>query len=520
MYSKLIQNAIIIDGSGKPPFRGDVAFNDDTIVRIGDLSKYDAEEIIDVHGSFLTPGFIDIQNHSDVYWTIFDNPKSDSLVMQGITTALIGNCGASLAPLLSRDALLSIQKWHTLQGVNFNWLSFTEYLDELSTRNFGVNIASLVGYSTLRRGIVKNDIRNLSEAEEQTILQELERSIAAGAFGLSSGLSYAHEASIGDSELLAAAKIVKKYNGLFSVHLRSEAATISESVNEAISLMRSSDVRVKISHLKIRDKENWRYLPDILEQLEQAYQEHQKIHFDIYPYDFVWQVIYPYLPQWATVGGREALIAHLQDQTQRKKILDYLQTKDINYSQLLITSTSMPLNVIGKTIGEVAKRQNVSSEEAMLTIIEHGGSEVLVFDQNLDQEQVEEMLKHPLAIVATDGAGFSKDMTDRLVHPRCFGSMLKFLSDVFQKKLLPIEEAIQKITSTPASVIGLHKRGKIAEGFYADLVVFTDGITSHARYHNPMQYPTGISHVFVNGKQAMVDGVLSDSMYGTVLKRK
>ena len=165
MYSLLIKNATVIDGTGKPGAVGDVAIEGDRIVNLDKNIPVKAQKIIDATGKVLAPGFIDIQNHSDSYWQLFDNPNLDSLVLQGFTTILLGNCGASLAPLISPQALLSIQKWHNLEGVNLNWQSFPEYAGELAKKHYGCNLANLVGYSTLRRGLLGNEVRSLEPEE-------------------------------------------------------------------------------------------------------------------------------------------------------------------------------------------------------------------------------------------------------------------------------------------------------------------------------------------------------------------
>ncbi len=523
MYSKIIKNGLIIDGTGRQPYKADIAIEQDKIVQIGDLKKANAEEIIDVEGQYVAPGFVDIQNHSDVYWTIFDNPSLDSLVNQGITTAVMGNCGASLAPLLSHDALLSIQKWHNLEGINLNWQTFEEYLNELSGRRFGVNLASLVGYSTLRRGLIRDDIRALKPEEQKTLNKALEESIDAGAFGLSSGLSYAHEAIISESELLDLAKILKAKDAMFSVHLRSEGAELTESVAEALELVNKAEVNLKISHFKVRNKSNWHLLPHALNLIESNYQKKGKVHFDLYPYDFVWQVLYTYLPRWSYEGGRVTMLNHLKDKEQRKKIKAYLTSKDIDYASIFIASTSMPLNVVGKTLGQIAARQECDSEEALLNIIERGGSDILVFEKNLNFAQVELLLAHPLSIVATDGAGFPTQRDQKsLAHPRCFGSMPKFLNMAIENNLCSLEQAIQKITSIPAEKVGLQKRGKVEVGYFADLTIFGREINSNANFQNPYQGTDGLEYVFVNGVAAMEKGALvakGSKLSGKILRK-
>lgn len=519
MYTKIIKNGTIIDGTGSKPFKADLAFSEDKIVIVGNTGKAKAQEVIDAQGKYVAPGFIDIQNHSDVYWSLFDNPGLQSMLAQGITTALVGNCGASLAPILSRQALLSVQKWHNLEGANVDWLNFADYLKALTKSGVGINIASLVGYSTLRRGLVGDEIRGLTTGEMNTLKKVLSRSMEEGAFGLSSGLSYAHEAIISESELMELARIVKEKDGLLSLHLRSEAAELTESVAEALELVNKLNVNLKISHFKVKNKSNWHLLTHALNMIEDSYQKKGMVHFDIYPYETMWQVIYTYLPRWSYEGGREVMLHHLKDPVQRKKIIAYLMSKDIDYASISVASTTMPLNVVGKTLGELAKRQDTTSEEALLSVVENGGSEILVFEKNLDQAQVEQLLAHSLSIIATDGSGFSINEKGRLVHPRCFGTMPQFISWVLEKNIMPLEAAIKKITLTPAEKMGLKHRGKLAVDYFADVVVFDAGIRSNATYENPYRYPEGIEYVFVNGQTVLEKGISKSLKAGQVLKK-
>jgi N-acyl-D-amino-acid deacylase len=519
MYSLVIKNGTIIDGTGKPGFQGDLAIEGDRIVQLGDLENSKAVEVIDATGQYVAPGFVDIQNHSDVYFTLFENPAQDSLISQGITSILVGNCGASLAPIVSASSLLAIQKWHNLSGVNFNWITFKEFLSVLAKRELGVNVASLVGYSTLRRGFVGDTIRALTEAERKSLRQTLKEALDEGAFGLSSGLAYAHEANVTEKELLDVVTLLKEYKALFSVHLRSEGAELTESVAEALALLYKHGINLKISHFKAKGKDNWHLLPHALTQIEEAYQKRGGVHFDLYPYDFTWPVLYTHLPRWSYENGRTMLTAYLKDQGQRKKILDHLRSKDLDYGAIYIASTSVPLNIAGKTIGDVARRHNISAEEMLLNIVENGGSEILVFENNMNQKQVEELMRHPLSMIATDGAGFSLNHKDGLVHARCFGAMPRFLRWALDTESLSLEMAVQKITSIPAQKIGLKQRGVLEIGAFADVVVFTPKVSSEADELNPYRKPVGISHVLVNGVRTIRDGKMAGHLGGQVLKR-
>lgn len=520
MYSLLIKNATVIDGTGKPGQVLDVAVQGDEIVNVAPQIKSQALSVIDGSGQVLSPGFVDLQNHSDGYWQLFDNPSLDSLITQGFTTIVVGNCGASLAPLLSREALLAMQKWHNLDGINVNWQSYSEFIEELSRKRFSCNIASLVGYSTLRRAVVGDQIRGLQKSEMQALIRVLEESMEAGAFGLSNGLSYAHEIIISELELFELAKVVKARQGLFSIHLRSEASEVVEAVDEALDIARASDVNLKISHLKVKNEANWHKLPEILNLLDTAFHQGSNVHFDVYPYDIMWQPLYTYLPKWAIEGGRAIMLKHFSDPVQRNKILMYLNNAGVRFSEIRVASTANKLNFTGKTISQIAKNLDRSSEQAVLNLIENGGTEVMVFEKNLDIEQVDQLVLHPLSFIATDGAGFSGKTTGGLVHPRSFGTAPKFLHDSITKQTLGLETAINKLTLGPAAKLGLKRRGQIAVGNFADLVLFNPkDICDTATYENPYQFSRGVNYVFVNGKAAVAGAQMTGNLPGYALRK-
>jgi N-acyl-D-amino-acid deacylase len=527
MYSVVLKNATIIDGSGQPPIHGDIAIEGDKIIRIAENIITNAHTIIDAAGLVVAPGFIDSQNHSDSYWQLFDNPSLDSLRAQGFTTIAVGHCGASLAPLLSQESLKAIQKWHSLEGVNVNWSSFEEFLTTLSGNRFGCNVASLVGYNTLRRGLVGSGMEALGTQEAKTLLHVLEDSLRAGAFGLSTGLSYGHELSVTNMELKDFASLVSEYNGLLSVHLRSEGEQVVESIDEVLELSRETGVAVKISHLKITGKNQWHLFEEVQDKLETAKHQGVKVWFDVYPYDTVWQGIAGYLPSWVRLGGRTEMLNSLRQPLTRRKVLDYLHNIDTKISELLIVSTANKLNVVGKQLSQIAKDLELSSEEALLMLIENGGSEIMVFDQSLHPEHMTALMMHPLSLIATDGAGFpspeyvtSGVVNDRMVHPRCFGTAPKFLATVRDTNALSLAEAIRKLTAAPAEALGIARRGLIKEGYFADIVIFNpSSIEDTATLTHPYKFPKGLIHVIVNGVQTMHNGVLLKATGGQILKK-
>jgi len=516
MFDILIKNGTVIDGTGGTPKTLDVAIENGRIVEIDKNISAKAKQTIDATGLTVAPGFIDIQNHSDSYWSLFDHPGQASLLSQGITTIVVGHCGSSLAPLVSPESIKTIQKWHSLTGINTNWSTFAEYLQVLNNKPLGLNVASLVGHATIRRGIMGDQLRALSRDESREIEKLTQQSLEQGAFGLSYGLVYAHEANSTHDELVGLAKLLKSSNKFLSVHLRSESSHILESIDEAIDLSIASDVPVKISHLKVRGQKNWHLFEKVIAKLELAYHRGVKINFDVYPYDTSWNVLYTYLPKWAYEGGRPALLKNLSEPLQKRKILDYILSREYDYSKIFIAFSGSE-QLMGKSIANIATSQNVSGAEAILNILSVS-AQAVAFDHNLSTEQVEILCASGLSMIATDGAGFDSRQRE-LMHPRCFGTMPKFLRMVREKNLDKLEYAIKKITSDPAKLLGLTDRGILAKDAMADVVIFdAKTITDRSDYLNPDVLSEGIETVIINGKISL-SGKVMENLNGVALQR-
>lgn len=519
MYDILIKNGTVIDGTGKPGYVADIAISDGLIQEIGEnLNPKKANKVVNAKDFFVTPGFIDIQNHSDSYWTLFDQPEQKSLLAQGITTIIIGNCGSSLAPLPSPESLKTLQKWHNLAGINVNWSSFHELLEVLEATPKGVNVGSLVGHATLRRGLLGDQPR-LAKPEEISIMENLLKvALKEGGLGLSMGLVYAHEVDSSTEELLKLTSHLKEDKKYLSVHLRSEGAGILDAIDEVVDFAARCEISVKISHLKIRGKRNWHYFDHVINKLENAYHQGTDVTFDVYPYNSSWSVLYTYLPRWAYEGGRTSIIRRLSDKTERRKIYDYLKEQQYDFQNMIVASAEGNTSFIGKNLVEIATNQNVSAEEVLMNILASTQAQVIVFDHNLDNEQVELLISSPLSIIATDGAGYNIETT-QLVHPRCFGTMPALLKMVRDKKLMKWEQVVKKITSEPARLLGLENRGKIIKNACADIVVWDPQIISDkSTYDHPYNFPVGINTVLVNGKVAWAENDFQGS-FGSVLKR-
>ena len=524
MFDIIIKNGVIIDGSGAKKYSADLGIKGDKIEKIENLKETRAKKIIDGKGLYIAPGFIDIHNHSDSYWTLFKIPRLESLITQGITTIIGGNCGSSLAPLVDQKAILSIQKWADVRELNFNWLSMEEFFRELENKKLGLNFGTLVGHSTLRRGILKDEIRPLKKEELKKIQLMLEKALNKGAFGLSTGLVYSHAKLAPTEEIISLAKIVKKYNGFYASHIRGEAEEFIPAINETLRIARQSNVSTEISHLKVMGRKNWPNMQAALKMIEQAVSEGVKINFDIYPYTITGSVLYTLLPDWVAEGGKKIMLSRLKDQAIREKVIKEMAENNFEYDKIIISICPRNKNLVGKKITEIAENENIGIEQAVIDLLIASEGQAICFIDALSEENLKAGLKNSLSIIGSDGSGYNLEhrKTKEMVHPRCFGAFPKILGEyVRQKKILTWEKAIYKMTGKPAEKIGLKKRGKLVKGNFADITIFNPKkITDKADFKNPYQYSEGIEYVLINGRMVIEKSRLTNEMAGRVLRKE
>lgn len=522
MFDILFKNAILIDGTGKIGYKADVAVTKNKISKIGNLKRAKGRTEIDAGGKAVCPGFIDSHNHSDGYWRIFLDPQLPSLLYQGITTIVGGNCGISIAPLISGKSIESIQKWADIKQVNVDWLSMEEFAFKMNERKFGVNFGTLAGHGTLRRGVVLDEMRRLDRKELETMKKTLEKSLKEGAMGFSTGLAYSHEKAATWDELVEMIEITKKYNRVYSTHLRNEAQDIVSAVKEAIDLAKETDVNLQISHLKIMGEKNWPLMDEVLEKISSAHKEGVNINFDVYPYTQTGSVLYVFLPSWVAEGGKKMLLKRLKEKQLRERIIQEMkESAQYHYEDAIIAICPISKSIAKKRISEIAAAQEISVEEALINLLIASEGRVVTIVDCLSEENVRKVIRHPLSMIASDGAGYgvSHKNSGELVHPRCFGTFPRVLRKyVREEKLLTFEEAVRKMTSLPAHKFGLENRGVVKKGYIADLIVFDPNkITDKATVENPYQYSEGISEVIVNGKFALRDSKLTGEMGGEFL---
>ncbi|NTU66429.1 MAG: D-aminoacylase [Candidatus Moranbacteria bacterium] len=523
MFDILIRNGIIIDGSGKAPYHGDIGIKGDKIKEIGELQDEKGDVEINADGRIICPGFIDVNNHSDTYWRLFLDPDLESLVHQGITTIIGGNCGSSLAPLASPKTIESIQKWIDLREINVNWLSEKEFLKVLDKKGVTLNFATLVGHGTLRRGLLGDEIRSLNAKEIKFLHKMLKRALKDGAIGMSSGLIYSHAKSAGIEELVELSRIVKDYDGVYATHMRSEQEGFLDAIDETVYLAKETGVKTHISHLKAMGESNWGKMDEALALLSDAKEKGADITFDIYPYTNTGSVLYTFLPDWVTEGGKKAMLYKLKNKEVRERVISEMKSSPFDYSKVEISISPLDKTLARRNIMEIAKSQEKGVEDAIIDILIASEGRVITSIELLSEENIRKALLHPLSMVATNGSGYSIEhvKSGEKVHPRSFGSFTKVLEKyVKAERILSWESAINKMTGFPAARFGIMKRGLLKEGYFADiLMIDSDRIKSPATTKSPYQYSSGIDLVMINGEVALNDDKFAGGKNGMVLRR-
>jgi len=474
----LIKNVQVVGGArgvsagaaGANAAAMDVFVSDNKISAIGNFPDKKADVVLDGQGAYLSPGFIDCNTGSDHYLTLFDNPGQEDVIRQGVTTIMGGMCGASLAPLLY-GSLETLQKWGDTDRINVNWHTMAEFLTVMDKHPASVNFGTLVGHATIRRAIVGEALRELTRNELGVFARTLEAALAEGAFGFSTGLSYVHARKTPYAELRSLAEIVKKYHGVYATHLRQEAIGIKEAVEETIKLARETGVSTLISHFAPVVGAEKEYEEALV--LIEALPPEIDLRFDISPSTSSLSPIYTFLPEWTQNGGIGVMQQNIKDEwllPRIKKDIPALDEDDFVIAQA-------PGNeiLVGRSLKEVKDIYDVSdSRDALLRLMQALRLKGSVLYKNLDADLVARAIASPRSLVASNAPSVG-DRATGIKHfksDRATATFSAFLALVEEKKSMPFEDAIRKITLDPARMFGIADRGAIKEGNYADLVCF------------------------------------------------
>ncbi len=522
MYDVLIKNGTLIDGSGEPMFRGDVAIQEDCIVALGTVSGA-AERVIDATGHYVAPGFIDVNNHSDTYWELLGHPELESLLYQGVTTIVGGNSGSSLAPLARPDIIRSIQKWTDVSKINFNWLTMAEFLSAVEKRRPAVNFATLVGHGTLRRGAMKDETRPIHDTEVEVMERLLKQAFREGAIGFSTGLMYTHARGAHINEILRLVEFVHGEKGVYATYVRDEGEGLVKAVEEAVTVARKSRVPLHISHLKAVGKRNWPLMDEAFNLIETAALNQLDISFDAYPYTATGSVLYTFLPTWITENGVKLMLARLRDPKVREAVVAEMRKNGIDYSSMLLSVTSLGKMLTRRKVSDIATLHGKPPEDVVIDVLLASEGRAIVSVETLSEKNVRKAIQHPFSIVSSNGSGYSLSHveTGDTVHPRNFGTFPRVFAEyVRHHRSLSWEEAVHKMTGKPARKFKLEKRGLLKVGHIADVVVFNpETIADKATMENPYQYAVGVESLLVNGIVTIEQGAYNGMRPGKIYRK-
>ena len=525
MLDIVIRDGMIIDGSGSSAVPGDVLVHQGRIIDTGSIGQVDAERTIDASGSVVAPGFIDMHSHADFSLPVC--PTAESLVHQGITSTVIGQCGISTSPLLEETREEVSSAWDLL-GVAFpweKWSSLKTYLEYLIEIGISLNVVPLVGQGTIRADIMGFTSDQASEVELARMHDLLDLRMDHGAIGVSSGLIYPPGSYTTTEELIEFTRPAGMRNGYYFSHIRGEGETLLEAISEAIEIGFETKTRVQISHLKAAGKKNWGKMEQALHLIEKAQSGGLDVTADMYTYPAGSTGLRSLLPEWSLEGGVGLAIERLVVSATREKMEEEMKVtgfcSDVEFDQVYISSSPDKREIEGNYIADLADSADKSPYDWIFDTLHETKMNVMMVNFMMSEENIKMGLQHPAVMIGTDSFGLAVEgpLSKGKPHPRCYGTYPRLLGHyVREQKTLTLEEAIRKSSGFPAQKLGWTDRGLIKKGHWADIVVFDpDTIKDSSTYQDPHQYPDGISHVIVNGGIVLDDGSHNGSRPGKAL---
>ncbi len=494
----LIKNGLLYNGTTDAPEKSDVLLQDDRIVRIGSLQKIKADHIIDATGAIVCPGFIDVNTHSDHYFSIFSDPVQGDFLKNGITTIIGGNCGESLAPFSFSRKSVSTDWGHSEMSLgNIHWHDTKELFRVLQNKKFGVNFGTLVGYTTIRNFVTGGAMRDLTDSELELTKDILRDALKDGVFGLSTGFEHAHEEHIPQKEVFDLIRITGERGAVYATHIKNFEKQLIPSIQEVLRIAEKTGTKIEISHL----------IP--AKSYKEEYQEVQKlveketavahVHFD-FPL-FLERIvpIHYFLPKWVHDETVEKLSVHIVTPHLKKRIINHISEFNLKNVRIAVAPRYLS-SLTGKSLREIAKNFGMSLGNTLLYLMQISNMTISCAIEDVHKDAIVDFINSPASIIASAGASFSLDEFSSIPRENPF----VLLSAFTKKQNIPFERILPKLTSLPAKKYGIERRGYIGEGYYADIVVARDGV---------------ISDVFVNGVRGMNEGKLENVFRGRTLRK-
>jgi len=529
-FDLVLTNGHIIDGTGSPWYSGDLGIREGKIAAIGNLANAPRKRTIDVQGQVVAPGFIDMLGQSEM--TILVDPRLPSKIYQGITTEITGE-GNSAAPLNDVIIRADVASYQHLK-ITPDWRTMRQYFARLEKQGMGINLASYVGATQVRR-MVLGDENKAPTPDQLNQMKALVRdAMHDGAVGLSTSLEYAPAPYAKTDELIALAGEASKFGGIYATHMRNESDSVLQAIDEALRIGREAHIPVEIWHLKVAGKANWGRMPEVVAKISNARAQGMDVAADTYAYPAWFNSFSAFIPQWAHDGGDAKLIQRLQDPAMRARIRKDMMTRSTEWDnewQEIPGPEAVMIGVVqnpklvplqGKTLADVAKLWNKDPIDALfdLLIEDKAFTEVAVF--GMSEPDVVLALQQPWVAVDNDSSGTSPEglLGQEHPHPRAYGTFPRILRKYVRgEKKLALEDAIRKFSSLPAQRMRLTDRGVLKQGMWADVVVF-DPATIHdlATFENPNQLSQGMNYVLVNGVPVIDQGKMTGVLPGKVLR--
>ena len=530
-YDVVLKGGTIVDGTGASGFAGDIGITGAEISALqpaGIIDLSETQDVIDISGLVAAPGFIDMHTHSD--FTLIADGRAESQVHQGVTTEVIGQCGISCAPVNKPADISRVAPWFTEQASHEQWLGFGEYLDVLERIELGVNVMAFVGHGTVHRAVLGDELHPGEADDVAEMARLVDRCMDEGAGGFSTGLEYFPGSLAAPEHLVPMCEVAAKYKRLYATHVRNRDTHYDLGFSEAIATARQSGAKLQISHIQPKFGAPDYAMEHTLEMIELARRHDVDIAFDVIPHDWNHTLMAAILPKWAQAGSLDDVLARLADPECRKKIKAnpqpmWLIVKAEKWSDIVLLNATVNKDIVGADFAEIGRMRNCDPYDAVLDILLEEGENLMACmwsSKSFRNSDLELCLEQPECAVISDTVAIANEgiLKDHVGSLSGYGWAARFLQYyVRDRQKLNLAEGIAKLTSVPATRLGLKDRGVLKPGFKADICVFDQAnIASNATAKNPRRYASGIAHVMVNGQLSMRDGKRTSINAGTVIR--
>jgi N-acyl-D-amino-acid deacylase len=526
----IIRRGTIYDGSGSKPIVGDVAISGDSIIAVAPSIAGRGKKEINARGLAVAPGFINMLSWANE--SLIEDGRSQGDIRQGVTLEVMGE-GESMGPLTDSMKTVFLSQQGDIK-YPISWTTLGEYLDMLVAKGISTNVASFVGATTIREHVIGWDDRAPTPAELARMQSLVRAAMEEGALGVGSSLIYTPAFYAKTDELIALVKAAAPYGGMYISHMRSEGNRLLEAVDELMTIAREAGVRAEIYHLKAAGRSNWPKMDRVIAKIDSARAAGIAITADVYPYPAGATGLDAAMPPWVQEGGYAAWAKRLQDPAIRARVKQEMTTPTDKWESLYLAAGSPDRIILiafkadslkkytGKTLAEVAKLRGTSPEETAMDLVIRDGTRVGTIYFLMSEDNIKKEIAQPWVSVGSDEGSYAPEgvFLKSNPHPRAYGSFARILGKYSrEEKVIPIEEAVRRLTSLPATNLRIQRRGKLAPGNYADVVVF-DPVTiiDKATFDKPHQYATGMTHVFVNGVQVLANGEHTGAKPGRVVR--